>query len=174
MSPEEQRIADLYRRYGPAIYSRCKRVLNDPQEAEDAVQEVFVRVSRHLKKVPADDLGALKWLYRISTNYCLNKIRDRVKRAAALEDFPEQAQPDVEQILLDRDVVRRLLFWVPDKLRGPAVLYYLDDMDQSGVAEVLGITTRTVVNRLNEFRARSLETLSGRGRIRPRKEFSSG
>ncbi len=149
-------------------------MLRDAREAEDAVQEVFVRACRHLKKVPSDDLGALKWLYRISTNYCLNVVRDREKRIGSLDNWPEPAQPDAERGLLDRDVVRRLLTQVPKKLRAPAVLYYLDDMDQSGVAEVLGISTRTVINRLNDFRARARKILAGRGRVRPGKKISSG
>jgi DNA-directed RNA polymerase specialized sigma24 family protein len=47
-------------------------------------------------------------------------------------------------------------------------------MDQSGVAEVLGISTRTVINRLNDFRARARKILAGRGRVRPGKKISSG
>ncbi|MFI5376709.1 MAG: sigma factor, partial [Candidatus Rokuibacteriota bacterium] len=47
--------------------------------AEDATQETFVRVRRHLEKAP-DAHEALLWIYRIATNYCLNELRDRKGR----------------------------------------------------------------------------------------------
>ena len=130
-------------------------MLYHPSDAEDATQEVFVRACRHLEKVPGGDLEALRWLYRISTNYCLNAMRNRWRRADSLDDWPEPARPDAERALLDREVVRRLLIRMPEKLRAPVVLYYLDDMDQKGVAQVLGVSTRTVINRLNDFRRRA-------------------
>src|SRR5258705_12700761 len=62
------RVSRLYRKFGPAIYSRCRRLLKDDALAEDATQEVFVRVMRHIDSAP-DDSAAPAWIYRISTNY---------------------------------------------------------------------------------------------------------
>ena len=75
-----RQVTDLYRKYGAVIYSRCRRLLKDDALAEDATQEVFVRVMRHIESAP-DDQAALAWIYRISTNYCLNQLRDRGSRA---------------------------------------------------------------------------------------------
>ena len=68
---DDARLAALYRKYGPAVYSRCRRILRDESLAEDATQEVFVRVLRHIDEAP-DDEAALRWVYRIATNYCLD------------------------------------------------------------------------------------------------------
>src|SRR5437762_3845020 len=68
------RLTGLYRMYGPIIYARCMRLLGDRAAAEDATQETFIRVHRHLHKAPDEALG---WIYRIATNYCLNEIRNR-------------------------------------------------------------------------------------------------
>ena len=48
----EDRLTTLYRMYGPIIYARCVRLLGDRAGAEDAIQETFVRVQRHLDKAP--------------------------------------------------------------------------------------------------------------------------
>src|SRR5450432_2184327 len=61
------RLTALYRMYGPVIYARCVRLLGDRAAAEDAMQETFVRVQRHLEKAP-DAEEALRWVYRIATN----------------------------------------------------------------------------------------------------------
>jgi DNA-directed RNA polymerase specialized sigma24 family protein len=63
-------------------------LLGDRAAAEDAIQETFLRVQRHLDRAP--DAGeALIWVYRIATNYCLNEIRDRKLRPRSEADPPE-------------------------------------------------------------------------------------
>src|SRR5215813_6025428 len=100
----DDRLTALYRAYGPVIYARCRRLLGDGGAAEDATQETFMRVYRHLDK--ADSREALGWIYRIATNYCLNEIRNR-KRRPALDDrsssIPEAQGDDLERMLADRD-----------------------------------------------------------------------
>lgn len=148
------RLAELYRRYGPTIYARCRRLLRDDVAAEDATQEVFMRVLRHLASAP-DDTAALAWIYRISTNYCLNQLRDRARQAEPVEVLPEQPTEHPEPPMLDRDLAMRLLARAPEHLRAPAVLYYVDGLEQTQVAELLGISRRTVINRLAEFGERA-------------------
>ncbi len=148
------RLAELYRRYGPTIYARCRRLLRDDAAAEDATQEVFLRVFRHIDAAP-NDQAALAWIYRISTNWCLNHLRDRSRQAEPVEALPEQAGAHPEAGLMDRDLCMRLLSRAPEKLRAPALLYYVDGMEQAHIAEVLGISRRTVINRLGEFQSRA-------------------
>ena len=157
MSPsgvaQDNRVADLYRKYGPAIYSRCRRLLKDDALAEDATQEVFVRVMHHIKSAP-DDKAALAWVYRISTNFCLNMIRDRSKQAEPVEELPEVPQEGHEATFLDRDLAMQLVNRAPEQLRAPAILYYVDGLEQEQIAQTLGISRRTVINRLNDFQDR--------------------
>src|SRR5262249_2483041 len=94
------RLADLYRAYGPTIYARCRRLLGDDAAAEDATQETFMRVQRHLEKAP-DSREALAWIYRIATNYCLNELRDSKVRAKPVEELPEISSGTGEALLVD-------------------------------------------------------------------------
>src|SRR5256885_12566549 len=126
------RVADLYRKFGPAIFSRCRRLLKDDALAEDATQEVFVRVMRHIESAP-DDAAALAWIYRISTNYCLNQIRDRARQAEPVDEIPEAASDHPEPEMLDRELAMQLVSRAPEALRAPAVLYYIDGLEQEQV-----------------------------------------
>lgn len=159
--PHGERVSSLYRKYGGAIFSRCRRLLKDEALAEDATQEVFVRVFRHIESAP-DDAAALGWIYRISTNYCLNQLRDRGRQAepTAPEELPELTDGELPEALwLDRDVAQRLIARAPEKLQEVAVLYYVDGLEQEQVAKALGISRRTVINRLQEFQERSKKFL---------------
>ena len=146
----EDRTTQLYRTYGAIIYARCRQMLDSAAAAEDATQETFVRVYRHLENAP-DSRQVLAWIYRIATNYCLNEIRNRKNRRTHLEAVPELPYELGEEPLANKDFVRRLITQIPERIRTVAWLYYVDGMNQEDVAEVLGISRRTVVNRLNAF-----------------------
>src|ERR1051325_10986739 len=152
----EDPLTALYRRYGPFIYARCVRLLDDRAAAEDATQETFMRVHRHLQRAP-DPNEALAWIYRIATNYCLNEIRNRKLRPQPASGGPdafdglEPCGDSLETVLANRDAVARLVRRSSEKLRAPAWLHYVDGFDQGEVARVLGISRRSVVNRLSEF-----------------------
>lgn len=145
----DDRLTALYRAYGPVIYARCRRLLGDGGAAEDATQETFMRVYRHLDR--ADSRQALAWIYRIATNYCLNELRNRKRRPALDDRAPEALGEDLERVLADRDLVARIVDRAPEKLRVVAWLHHVDGLDQGEVARVLDISRRTVVNRLAEF-----------------------
>jgi RNA polymerase sigma-70 factor (ECF subfamily) len=144
----------MYERFGPSIYSRCRRLLRDPVAAEDATQEVFLRVMRHIEAAPQES-AALAWIYRISTNYCLNVLRDSSRHAEPVENVPEQRAEDFEEEVVTRDWAERLLGQTPAALRVPAELYHLKGMEQGKVAKALGVSRRTVLYRLGEFAERA-------------------
>jgi RNA polymerase sigma-70 factor (ECF subfamily) len=156
------RLVELYRAHGGAIYARCRRILGDHPTAQDATQETFVRVFRHIDRVP-DAREVLRWIYRIATNYCLNEIRGRKVRPELMERVPELAEAGVTvdpvAALADRQLVERLIRYVPEKLRVVAWLCHVDGLEQAEVATILGISRRTVVNRLAEFQERGRKLL---------------
>jgi RNA polymerase sigma-70 factor (ECF subfamily) len=144
----EDQLTTLYRRYGATIFARCARLLGDRAAAEDATQETFMRVHRHLHKAPTSE-EALRWIYRIATNYCLNEIRDRKLRpqSETVEAFSES----FETILANRELVAQIVRRSPEKLRATAWLHHVDGLDQAEVARVLGSSRRSVVNHLAKF-----------------------
>jgi RNA polymerase sigma-70 factor (ECF subfamily) len=159
MPGRDDLLAQLYRRYGPTIYARCRRILRDDAAAEDATQETFLRVLRHVEKAP-DDREALAWIYRIATNQCLNVLRNARRWPLGAVEPPPAESP--EESLADRDFVARLLRRALRKLAAVAWLHHVDGLPQGEVAAVLGISRRTVVNRLADF-VRSMRRLAARG-----------
>lgn len=151
----DDRLTSLYREYGPVIYWRCLKILRDEAAAEDATQETFVRVHRHLDRAP-DAAEAGRWILRIATNYCLNEVRDRARGPEHRDVLPEiAADLPLEQVLADRDLVRRVIGRVPEKLRAVAWAHHVDGLDHVEAGRLLGNSRRTVSNRLADFNERA-------------------
>jgi RNA polymerase sigma-70 factor, ECF subfamily len=145
-----QRLQELYVAHAGAIHARCRRLLGDRASAEDAAQETFLRVRRYLDSGPAaDDL--LPLIHRIATNYCLKLLRNKAARARLLA-LGTAADPDVFH---DPELVfcraRFALERLPGQTQRVAWLTYVAGMTQAEVARALGISRRTVVNRLGEL-----------------------
>jgi RNA polymerase sigma-70 factor (ECF subfamily) len=122
------------------------------------MQEVFIRALRAGNEFRAD-ASPMTWLYRITTNYCLNSLRDRARRDEILRG---QGPPPEEQPLSaeDRHTVLRLLEHVPDDVGVVAVHYFIDEMKQEEIAELLGVGRRYVRDRLDTFRESAKKFLS--------------
>lgn len=143
-------LGDLYRRYGAMVLRRARAILGSEAGAQDAMQEVFIRAMR-AEDGFREESSPVTWLYRITTNLCLNQLRD-ARRRRELQDeqgpvagaSPASAEPRV--------LVAELLARVPEELREIAIYYYLDRMSHEEIAAVMGVSRRTVGNRLLEFR----------------------
>jgi len=140
----------LYDLYGPLVLRRARAMLGDEQAARDAAQEVFVRVLRCFGEFRSE-ASPVTWLYRTTTNHCLNLLRERSRRGETVELLEARV---VEDLSLDeRLTLATVLARVPEHLRDIAVYYYLDQMSHDEIAALLGVSRRTVGNRLVEFHA---------------------
>lgn len=103
---------------------------------------------------------ALAWIYRISSNYCLNLIRDRERQAQPVAVLPDAGSDHPEADLISRSLALQLLARAPEQVRIPAMLYYVEGFEQAQIARALGLSRRTVVNRLNAFLSRARDFVS--------------
>ena len=148
---ENEEIATIYRRLGPYIYRRCLKLLANPEEARDATQEVFVRLIRHAGRLN-DDQAYLPWMYRVSTNYCLNQLRGK-KRLEFHQ--PENLEPeDYRTIgrLEARNLIVILIAKCDDRTAQIAVHRFIDGMGQEEIAGVMNLSRRTVGKKLKQLR----------------------
>jgi RNA polymerase sigma-70 factor (ECF subfamily) len=165
-------IAELYRRYGAAIYAHCRRLLGSPTLARDAVQESFVRVLQHQRNLGPGE-QALRYLYRTSTNVCINQLRQRaVRDKAAPEIAARAAEREAAESVGDRQFARLLLERCDDRSAEIAIMHYIDGMTQVEVAATLGITRRTVFNRLRRIEALAASLLGARVEAEPKAQTS--
>lgn len=147
-----QTIETLYRTYGPSVLRRARRILGDEQAARDALQEVFVRALRE-REAFRGGASPMTWLYRVTTNHCLNVLRDGSRRRGLLERrvAPTLSAGREGGAEASADVAL-LLRHVPEDLRAVAICFYVDEMTQAEAAEHLGVSRRTVGYRLQAFR----------------------
>jgi RNA polymerase sigma-70 factor (ECF subfamily) len=166
----EAALAALYQKYAPAIYAHCRRFMHSPAAARDATQEAFVRVLAHGVSLPREE-EALRYLYRVATNVCLNLLREQNVHTRAVPTLAARTlhTGSAESGLADREFVTAVLERCGEGGAQVAVMHYLDGMTQVEIAEVLGITRRTVFNRLHKL-ARVAGELLRAGPRRPKPE----
>ena len=150
----DKQVANLYREYGPAVYRRCLRLLGDRAAAEDATQEVFMKLLRDMERLQ-DRKTVLPWVYRVATNHGLNLRRDAARRgpAAVAEDLdlmPGQSgeRPDAYP---ERQLAQAVLSRFDEQTQAVAVGALVDGMEHEELAKVLGISTRSVSRKLGRF-----------------------
>lgn len=143
--------ARLYREFGPAVYRRCLRLLHDREAARDATQEVFMRLVRNMARL--EERGdALPWIYRVTTNHCLNVLRNRGRRGEeALSNDLETDERSAAEALPDRRLAQELLNRFDPSTQAVVVGVFVDGMEREEVASALGISKRTVSRRLERF-----------------------
>jgi RNA polymerase sigma factor (sigma-70 family) len=140
-------IEELYRRHAGMVLRRARQLVGD-DAAEDIVHEVFIRAARNWLGFRGQ-ASITTWLYRITTNQCLNHLRDEsARRQRATQSVVAPGLPTNAE---DRLGVAEMLRALPEALREVAVYYYVDQMDQREIAELTGVSERTVRNRLQEF-----------------------
>jgi len=168
---KEVALAALYQKFAPAIYAHCRRFMQSPAAARDATQEAFVRVLAHGVVLPREE-EALRYLYRVATNVCLNLLREQNVHTRAVPALAARAQPfgSAESGLADRQFVEAVLELCGEGGAKVAIMHYLDGMSQVEIAEVLGITRRTVFNRLRKLARVAKDLLHQGSRVSARKE----
>jgi RNA polymerase sigma-70 factor (ECF subfamily) len=150
---ERDAIAELYRRHGPMVLRRARALLRDEQAALDALQEVFVRALSSGARFRGDASPAT-WLYRIATNHCLNLLRDVSRRRALWEEHGARGEPETTAATAEsRLQIAQIVEHVRPELQEIAFYYFVDQMNHEEIAEILGVSRRTVGHRLDEFRA---------------------
>ncbi len=138
---------DSYRRYGPALLRKARRLLRNEEEARDAVQGLFLELLA--RGEPARDLP---FLYRALTHRCLNLLRDEKNRARLLErQAPMLAGaggPRADTLAIGLDVLLRLQRRVDKSVMETVVYRFLDELGLEEIAEVMQVSRKTVQNRL--------------------------
>jgi RNA polymerase sigma-70 factor, ECF subfamily len=154
---DQASMESLYRTYGSMVLRRARMLLGDDTAAQDMVQEVFMKAIRAFPGFRGES-SLTTWLYQVTTNHCLNAIRDGARRRRALERRMPPSEP-VTESAEDRVGVDELLKKLPRELAEVAIYYYVDQMNQDEIAALLGISERTVRNRLRDFKNAARERL---------------
>jgi len=150
---DAQQLRQMYEQYGPLVYRRALRILGNTHDAEEALHEVFLRVMRSAETFE-NRSQVTTWLYRITTNYCLNYLRDSQRRRQLLEENlsePEGRQASDGDRVHDLTLLRHLVADADESQAQAAIYVYVDGMSHDEAAQVLGVSRRTVGNLLERF-----------------------
>ena len=155
MELTDQALTQLYDRYGHVLFHRCRGLLRNDEEAWDAVQETFTRVIRSADTF-REQSSPLTWMYRISTNYCLNQIRNKRGRQQKHEDHRQEiGGPSVvrpgEDDAADHERLLKLLDGCDEETKACVVHTFFDECTREEVARLVGISVPTVRKRINTF-----------------------
>jgi RNA polymerase sigma-70 factor (ECF subfamily) len=157
---------ELYRAHAGRLFSVACRMLGNPADAEDLLQEIFLSAHRKLDSFRGESaLGT--WLYRLATNHCLDYLRSRAGRASQLTDaldgeagwYEPGSRGLAEQTVTKMDLERSLAK-LPEGCRAAFVLHDIEGLEHREVAEALGIAEGTSKSQVHKARLRLRGLLS--------------
>jgi RNA polymerase sigma-70 factor, ECF subfamily len=157
----------IYRAHAGRLYSVACRVLGNPTDAEDLLQEIFLAAHRKLDTFRGESaLGT--WLYRLAMNLCLDHLRSRTTRSGQMTDALDDQyglDDSGSRRLAERTVAKmdleRAMAQLPEGCRTAFVLHDVEGLEHREVAEILGIAEGTSKSQVHKARLR-LRAMLGR------------
>lgn len=154
-------FGSLVERYEKKLMRYAKRFLFDYADAEDMVQEVFIKAFKNIQGFNTTR-SFNSWIYRIAHNEFINEIKKRGREPLSFFDpdtlfphpiAPKQADDELKEKEL-KTLVDTFVNKLAPKYREPLVLYYYEDLSYEQIAEILHIPVSTVgvrINRAKQF-----------------------
>jgi len=145
LNGQQQAQQDLYQRYVQAMYNVVVRMVNHSADAEDIIQEVFVKVFRNLHTFQGEStLGA--WIKRITVNTTLNFIRKEKRNNEVVLaegiDIPEIIE-ELDTAKYSMAQIHHAIKQLPERCRVVLSLYLIEGYQHQEIAEILGVTVST-------------------------------
>jgi RNA polymerase sigma-70 factor, ECF subfamily len=159
---------EVYRAHAGRLYSVACRMVGNPTDAEDLLQEIFLAAHRKLESYRGEAaLGT--WLYRLATNLCLDHLRSRTARSnqltGALDDevgLQDAGSRGLAERTVTKMDIERALQLLPEGCRAAFVLHDIEGLEHREVADVLGIAEGTSKSQVHKARLRLRALLAAR------------
>jgi RNA polymerase sigma-70 factor, ECF subfamily len=159
----DEAFTQLVETYQKPVYNLCYRMLGEPEEAEDAAQETFLRAYQNLHRYDlARSFGT--WILSIAAHYCIDRLRKRKFAIFSMDaenddgttfELPDPASPDPEIESVKREAQERLHLLLKEldaTDRAAVVLRYWYDFSEVEIAQSLKLTVSAVKSRLHRSR----------------------
>ncbi|HET7738054.1 MAG TPA: RNA polymerase sigma factor [Tepidiformaceae bacterium] len=151
----EPALDALYERLHRQCFAFSLRMLGSESDAEEAVQETFVRVWRNARQYDPERAGVAGWTLSITRNLCIDELRRRRRRAPQAPELdsnsthpaPERTDEEAERAILGEQV-RGALQSLPGEQRSAIELVYFHGLTSQEVGRVLNVPAPTVRSRL--------------------------
>ena len=166
IASQSPRLFDiLYDRYSKKVFVKCNSLLRDQAKAEDAMQEIFIKVLLNLSKFNKKAKFST-WLYSITYNYCIDSIRKGKKRkSVSVEDVGELEEvPDTidDKRLLETNIVRlkAVLDKIPSEDKAILLMKYQDDMSIKEIGSALSKSESAVKMKIKRAKEKFVKQYS--------------
>jgi RNA polymerase sigma-70 factor (ECF subfamily) len=157
---------EVYRVHASRLYNLTWRMLNDPADAEDALQEVFLQAFRKIGTFKGESALAT-WLYRLAMNHCLDRLRSRSTRdrrhTESMDANPGprgEARVAGREIAVSRIDLERAIAKLPEGARAAFLLHDVEGFDHREVGAILGMSEGTSKSQVHKARMKLREWLS--------------
>ncbi|MEQ2529330.1 RNA polymerase sigma factor [Robertmurraya yapensis] len=156
LSGDKQAYGNIIKKYKNPLYATIVRMTKNPQDAQDLVQDAFIKVYHQLEKY--EQKGSFSsWLYRVAINHCMDQFRKKqysLELVGVNEDSVVNPN-NPEVIFLKKEKQRqleRLIATLPDDERMIILLRYVNELTYEEIGELVGMPITNVRNKL--FRAK--------------------
>jgi RNA polymerase sigma-70 factor (ECF subfamily) len=163
-------FTQLVESYQRPVYNLCYRMLGDPDEADDASQETFLRVYKNIKHYDAKRPFST-WLLSIAAHHCIDQLRKRRMSVLSMDTTPYLDPPDglpgpeaSYYLAEDQKRVQVLINTLNPQDRAAVIMYYWYDFSYQEIAQSLSITPSAVKSRLHRARLSMAQSWSNQNR----------
>jgi RNA polymerase sigma-70 factor (ECF subfamily) len=168
---DAQAFDELYTRWSPMLYGLVCKILDDPKEAEDALQEGFLHVWNKAASYDPRRSSPTTWAYMIFRNKAIDRLRARDRRSRGVEriareeiepGMPEADPGEGAENQERREAVKAALEAIPTDQREALTLAFFSGLTQTEIAERLGAPLGTVKARIRRGLLKLGDTLKGK------------
>lgn len=164
---DKQAYAHIINKYKSPLYGTILRMTRNPHDAQDLVQESFIKVYEQLEKYKGTGSFS-SWLYRVAINHCMDEFRKKRHPIKQSEIDEETVVNDnhPEVIFLKKEKGRqleRLIETLPEDERLIILLRYMNELSYDEISELMDIPLSTVRNKLHRAKRKMRNTVKREG-----------
>ena len=147
MMPDDTRIENIINLYGDLLYRTGIMILGNPQDVQDVLQEVMLKV---LQKMPEfhDSEHEKAWLLRVTINLCKDMLRFRFRHQYIQIDELEIEAVDTDDRQLLQEIIQ-----LPPRWRIVLILHYVEGYSLKEIADILSVSENAVKKRMQRAKA---------------------
>ncbi len=143
-------LGDLYSRYMDLIYGLCLQYLKQPDDAQDAVINIYEELTSKLKKYEVENFKA--WLYQLSKNHCLMKLRSQKSKIQYVDaELMHLAENEHLHLVIDKEnnlnSMEHCIGQLPHEQKQAIQLFYLQEKCYKEIADATAID----INKIRSF-----------------------
>lgn len=154
----------LYDRYSKKVFGKCYSLLKSEAKAEDAAQEIFVKVLLNLSKFSGKSKFST-WLYSITYNFCIDAIRKNKKNVGVLVDdigiYGDEVEDDIEDTeLMEKNVFRlkEVLNVIPAGDKAILLMKYQDEFSIKEICSIIDKSESAVKMKIKRAKEKFMKT----------------